>query len=193
LRRFSAYELAAGARFALRVDSLDIMTIFDATPNVGQVMAGVIDVGGTVGSAAIAGGTPGLFIAGHVGTIGAYGAFGPIALRVIEAGVQRWLEEDPAGQVFSQPDAGAAATTPGDPNYINTQYLYESAGFTSTPTRCCSITCSSRARASPSASANTRTAPSSRTSRPVAICPFSREPIVVRKKFKARVRPASPP
>ena len=66
-------------------------------------MAGVIDVGGTLGTATIAGGTPGLFIAGHVGTIGAYGGFGPVVLRVIEAGVQRRLEEDPAGQVFSQP------------------------------------------------------------------------------------------
>ena len=111
--------------------NLDTMTMLGATPNVGQVMAGVIDVGGTLGSATIAGGTPGLFIAGHVGTIGAYGGFGPIVLQVIEAGVQRWLEEDPAGQVFSQPNAAGTATTPGHPNYINTQYFYESAGFTS--------------------------------------------------------------
>jgi hypothetical protein len=110
---------------------LDTMTMLGSTPNVGQVMAGTIDVVGTLGTATIAGGTPGLFIAGHVGTIGAYGGFGPIVLRVIEAGVQRWLEEDPAGQVFSQPDAAATATTPGEPNYINTQYFYESAGFTS--------------------------------------------------------------
>jgi hypothetical protein len=99
--------------------------------SVGQNMAGVIDVSGTLGSATIAGGTPGLFEAGHVGTIGAYGGFGPIDLRVIGAGVQRWLEEDPAGQVFSQPNAAATATTPGDPNYINTQYFYEWAGSTS--------------------------------------------------------------
>jgi FG-GAP-like repeat/FG-GAP repeat len=111
--------------------NLGAVTMLGATPNVGQVMAGVIDVGGTLGSATIAGGTPGLFIAGRVGTIGADGGFGPIVLRVIEAGVQRWLEEDPAGQVFSQPDASATATTPGNPTYINTQYLYESAGFSS--------------------------------------------------------------
>ncbi len=111
--------------------NLDTMTMLGATPNVGQVMAGVIDVGGTLGTATIAGGTPGLFIAGHVGTIGAYGGFGPVVLRVIEAGVQRWLEEDPAGQVFSQPDAAATATKPGTSTYINTQYFYESAGFSS--------------------------------------------------------------
>ena len=111
--------------------NLDTMTMEGATPNVGQVMAGVIDVVGTLGTGTIAGGTPGLFIAGHVGTIGAYGGFGPVVLRVIEAGVERWLEEDPAGQVFSQPNSAATATTSGNPNYINTQYLYESAGFSS--------------------------------------------------------------
>jgi hypothetical protein len=111
--------------------NLNTLTMQGATPNVGQVMAGVIDVFGTLGTATIAGGTPGLFIAGHVGTIGAYGGFGPVVLRVIEAGVQRWLEEDPTGQVFSQANAAGTATTPGNPNYINTQYFYESAGFSS--------------------------------------------------------------
>ncbi len=111
--------------------NLNTLTMEGATPNVGQVMAGVITVIGTLGTATIAGGTPGLFIAGHVGTIGAYGGFGTVVLRVIEAGVERWLEEDPAGTVFSQPNAADTATTPGDPNYINTQYFYESAGFAS--------------------------------------------------------------
>jgi hypothetical protein len=111
--------------------NLDTMTMLGATPNVGQVMAGVIDVGGTLGSATIAGGTPGLFEAGQVGTIGAYGGFGPVVLRVIEAGTQRWLEEDPAGEVFSQPDAAATATTSQKYNYINTQFFYESDGFSS--------------------------------------------------------------
>ncbi len=76
---------------------LDTMTMEGATPNVGQVMAGVIDVAGTFGTGTIAGGTPGLFIAGHVGTIGAYGGFGPIVLRVIEAGVEALARGRPGG------------------------------------------------------------------------------------------------
>ncbi len=108
------------------------MTMLGATPNVGQVMAGVIDVSGTLGI-------------GHDRRRHAR----PVhrrprrhhrclrrlrpgrPARVIEAGVERRLEEDPAGQVFSQPNADGTATTPGNPNYINTQYFYESAGFSS--------------------------------------------------------------
>ena len=77
--------------------NLQTLNVGPGQLSVGQNMAGVIDVSGTLGSATIAGGTPGLFEAGHVGTIGAYGGFGPIVLRVIDAGVERWLEEDPRG------------------------------------------------------------------------------------------------
>jgi len=94
---------------------------------IGHDMAGYIDVTGTLGTARIGGDTPGEFVAGHVGTIGAYGGFGPVALNVIEAGVQRWLEVDPAGVVFSQASPFDTAGSP----YVNIQYLYESAGFSS--------------------------------------------------------------
>ena len=95
--------------------------------DVGHDMAGLIDVTGTLGTARIGGGTPGEFIAGHVGTIGAYGGFGPVVLNVIEAGVQRRLEADPTGVIFSQASPFDTAGSP----YINIQYLYESAGFSS--------------------------------------------------------------
>ena len=105
--------------------NLNTLTVGPPNLSVGQNMAGLVNVTGTLGTTRIAGGTPGLFRAGHVGTLGAYGGFGPVVMRVIEAGVTRWVEEDPAGQVFSQPDANAVAGSP----YINTQYLYESATF----------------------------------------------------------------
>ena len=97
--------------------------------SIGQDMAGLVHVQGTLGTATIDGGTPGLFEAGHVGTIGSYGGFGPIVLRVIEAGVQRWLEEDaPSGITLTANSAGTvSATSP----YINTKDFYESAGFAS--------------------------------------------------------------
>jgi hypothetical protein len=95
--------------------------------SVGQNMAGFIDVTGTLGFGRIAGGTPGLFEAGHVGTIGAYGGFGPVVMHVIEAGVDRRVEEADPGQFYLQPNANNVAGSP----YVNIQYLYESAGFSS--------------------------------------------------------------
>ena len=95
--------------------------------SVGQNMAGVINVQGTLGAGSIAGGTPGLFEAGHVGTIEAYGGFGPVVMHVIEAGVDRRVEEAAPGQFYLQPDANDVAGSP----YVNIQYLYESAGFSS--------------------------------------------------------------
>jgi hypothetical protein len=95
--------------------------------SVGQNMAGLIVVLGTLGTGRIAGGTPGLFVAGHVGSIGAYGGFGPVVMHVIEAGVDRRVEEAAPGQFYLQPNANNVAGSP----YVNIQYLYESAGFSS--------------------------------------------------------------
>src|SRR5262249_33496518 len=39
----------------------------------GKDLAGVVTVAGTLGSARVAGGTPGSIVAGHVGTVSAYG------------------------------------------------------------------------------------------------------------------------
>jgi hypothetical protein len=72
--------------------NLNTLTVGPSRLSGGQNMAGVIDVTGTLGPARIAGGTPGLFEAGHVGTIGAYGGFGPVVMHVIEAGVDRRVE-----------------------------------------------------------------------------------------------------
>ena len=83
---------------------------------------------GTLGTGRIAGGTPGLFVAGHVGTIGAYGGFGPVVMHVIEAGVDRRRRGGRAGPVL--PPAQCERTSPAR-QYINIQYLYESAGFSS--------------------------------------------------------------
>ena len=107
--------------------NLNTLTVGPGQLSVGQNMAGLIDVTGTLGTGRIAGGTPGLFVAGHVGTIGAYGGFGPVVMHVIEAGVDRRVEEAAPGQFYLQPNANAVA----GPEYVNIQYLYESAGFSS--------------------------------------------------------------
>ena len=105
--------------------NLGSLVVGPASRSAGQDMAGSVTVGGTLTSATIAGGTPGTFVAGHVGTIAAYGGFGPVVARITEAGVARWVEEDPTGQSSSQPSASATA------GQVLTQYLYESAGFSS--------------------------------------------------------------
>ena len=104
---------------------LNTLTVGPNQLSVGQNMAGLIDVTGTLGTGRIAGGTPGLFEAGHVGTIGAYGGFGPVVLDVIEAGVDRRVEEAAPGQFYLQPNANDVAGSP----YINIKYLYESGGI----------------------------------------------------------------
>ena len=82
--------------------NLDTLSVGPGELSVGQNMAGLIYVQGTLGTGRIAGGTPGLFVAGHVGTIGAYGGFGPVVMHVIEAGVDRRVEEAaPVSSTFS--------------------------------------------------------------------------------------------
>jgi hypothetical protein len=107
--------------------NLNTLTVGPGQLSVGQNMAGIIYVYGTLGTGRIAGGTPGVFVAGHVGTIGAYGGFGPVVMHVIEAGVDRRVEEAAPGQFYLQPSAYDVV----GPDYVNIQYLYESAGFSS--------------------------------------------------------------
>jgi hypothetical protein len=114
----------------LTAGSIDSLVIGPNHLSVGQNMAGQVNVAGTLGSARIAGGTPGLFTAGHVGTIAAFGGYGPVVLRVIEYGVQRQVQEATPANPYPQPNPNALATTQGNPNYINTQYLYESGSLT---------------------------------------------------------------
>lgn len=111
----------------LATGNLNTLTVGPGQLSVGQNMAGDIYVVGTLGTGRIAGGTPGLFVAGHVGTIGAYGGFGPVVMNVVEAGVDRRVEAAAPGQFYLQPNANNVAGSP----YVNIQYLYESAGFSS--------------------------------------------------------------
>ncbi|MHB1421755.1 MAG: hypothetical protein ACYC3I_00885 [Gemmataceae bacterium] len=94
--------------------------------SVGQNMAGQIDVSGTLGSLQVAGGTPGSIVAGQVGTVAAYGGYGPVVLQISENGIQRQVQMGTAANPYPQPNPYALATTPTDPNYINIQYFYES-------------------------------------------------------------------
>ena len=95
--------------------------------SVGQNMAGYIGVNGTLGTTRIAGGTPGDFFALHVGTIGAYGGFGPVVLQVTDGNGNYRVELAAPGQFYLQPNNANVAGSP----YVNLQYLYESAGLSS--------------------------------------------------------------
>jgi hypothetical protein len=118
----------------LQVGSLDTMTIGPAHLSVGQDMAGQIVVAGTLGSLRVAGGTPGSITAGHIGTVSAYGGFGPVVLQITENGIQRRVEEATPANPYPLPNPNVqAATSPyatvnagGTPSYINIQYVYES-------------------------------------------------------------------
>jgi hypothetical protein len=95
--------------------------------SVGQNMAGVITVSGNLGSVLVAGGTPGWFKAGHIGTIAVYGGFGPVVLRVTENGIERRIEEAVPSTPYPLPDPTTTATTATNSKYVNMQYFYESA------------------------------------------------------------------
>jgi hypothetical protein len=113
----SAGQLTAG--------TIDSMTIGPDMLTPGDDMAGQITVLGTLGSLRVAGGTPGTIDAGHVGTIDAYGGYGPFVLRVIENGVERHVELTTPANPYPQPNAIAPATVVGTA-YVNVQYVYES-------------------------------------------------------------------
>jgi hypothetical protein len=107
---------------ALTVGGLDSLVVGPNHLSVGQNLAGTVNVTGTLGSVQVAGGTPGTITAGHVGTVEAYGGYGPVVLRIIENGVERRVEEATPTQPYPQPNAAALASGP----YVNVQYVYES-------------------------------------------------------------------
>src|SRR5207302_1422927 len=75
--------------------STGTLNAFNLGPNhlsVGQNLAGKLTVQGTLGSVRVAGGTPGLITAGHIGTIAAYGGYGPDVARIVENGIERRVE-----------------------------------------------------------------------------------------------------
>ncbi len=102
--------------------NLNAMTVGPNALSLGQNMAGTINVTGTLGSAQVAGGSPGLYRIGHAGFIDAFGGFGPVVLRVIENGVERHVELATPAQPYVQPNAFALAGA----NYVNVKYFYDS-------------------------------------------------------------------
>ena len=102
--------------------NLNSMTVGPNALAVGQNMAGTINVTGTLGSAQVAGGSPGLYTIGHAGIIDAFGGFGPVVLRVIENGVERHVELAAPAQPYVQPNAYELAGS----NYVNVKYVYDS-------------------------------------------------------------------
>lgn len=103
---------------------LDVLTV-------GGDMAGRVVVGGTLDTARIAGGTPGTFEAGRVGTIGALAAYGPIVLWVREAGTWRRVEAAIPTAPYPVPAPPPSATPPISPSSPRVRYFYESAGLAS--------------------------------------------------------------
>jgi hypothetical protein len=89
--------------------------------SVGQNMAGTLSVTGNLGSVQVAGGIPGWIKGGHIGTIAAYGGYGPVVLRVTENGVERRVEEAVPGAAYPLPNPSAVAGAP----YVNVQFFYE--------------------------------------------------------------------
>jgi hypothetical protein len=107
--------------------NLNSLVIGPNKVSVGQNMAGTINVSGNLGSVQVAGGTPGWFKAGHIGTIAVYGGYGPVVLRVTENGIERRIEEAVPSTPYPQPDPTTLATTATNSKYVNIQYFYESA------------------------------------------------------------------
>jgi len=89
-------------------------------------------VDGTLGELRVAGGTPGTIVAGHVGSVRAYGGYGPLVLQIKEAGIQRRLEAAVPGMDFPIPPPPPAPVPTTSPSGVLFQYVYESGGL---PTR----------------------------------------------------------
>jgi hypothetical protein len=104
----------------LTAGSIDRMTIGPDAFTPGADMAGRIIVAGTLGDLRVAGGTPGTIVAGRVGTVRAYGGYGPVVLQINEAGIQRRVEA--ATQGMDYPTATASVS----PGGVTVQYYYES-------------------------------------------------------------------
>jgi hypothetical protein len=106
----------------LQTATLDSFVLGPNHLSVGQNLAGTLTVSGTLGSVRVAGGTPGLITAGHVGTVAVYGGFGPVVLRIIENGIERRVELAAPSNPYPVWDPTATVPNP----YVNVQYFYES-------------------------------------------------------------------
>jgi hypothetical protein len=106
---------------SLTLGNLDSLVIGPNHLSVGQNFAGTLTVTGNLGSLQVAGGIPGWIRAGHIGTIAAYGGYGPVVLRVTENGIERRVEAAVPGTPYPLPNNAAVATAP----YVNVQYIYE--------------------------------------------------------------------
>jgi hypothetical protein len=106
---------------SLTLGNLDSLVIGPNHLSVGQNFAGTLTVIGNLGSVQVAGGIPGWIRAGHIGTIAAYGGYGPVLLRVTENGVERRVEEAVPGTPYPLPNPASVATAP----YVKVQYIYE--------------------------------------------------------------------
>jgi hypothetical protein len=89
---------------------------------IGQDLSGEIEVGGTLGSLSVGGATPGSVVAGHVGTISAAAAIGPVVLQIEDDGVERQLQAATAGNPFPLPGQTATGTLA----QTTFRYIYES-------------------------------------------------------------------
>ena len=105
----------------INAGSMDSFVVGPDTLSVGQNFAGVLTVEGNLAAMQVAGGMPGWVRAGHIGTIGVFGGFGPVALRVTEDGVERRVELASPTVLFPLPDSSATAGE----HYVNLQYFYE--------------------------------------------------------------------
>jgi hypothetical protein len=106
---------------SLTLGNLDSFVVGPNHLSVGQNMAGTLTVTGNLGSVQVAGGIPGWIKAGHIGTIAAYGGYGPVVLRVTENGIERRVEEAVPTMPCVLPDPAAVASDP----YVNVQFFYE--------------------------------------------------------------------
>ncbi len=119
--------MSIGGQFAVTgsilASNLNTLSIGTAALALGHNLAGTLNIANNLGSVTVAGGTPGLIIAGHVGTVAAYGGYGPEVLRVIENSIERHLELATPANPYpaANPAATVSATTP----YVNVQYVYE--------------------------------------------------------------------
>jgi hypothetical protein len=102
------------------------------TMSVGQDMSGLINVGATLGQLTVTGGTPGSIVATTIGTVGAYGGYGPLVAQIKENGTQRRVEAAVPSTPYPMPmplySYPTSATTNASPAKVNFQYFYEGLG-----------------------------------------------------------------
>jgi hypothetical protein len=115
----------------LLAGSIDLLTVGPDLLSAGHDMGGQIIVSGLLTEMRVAGGTPGTISAGSVGSVRAYGGFGPVVLRIQENGIQRRLEAAVPNNPF--PIAALPPAPPPNvlPEGVLFQYVYESGGLAS--------------------------------------------------------------